>query len=96
MLQSVHCDPPVAGYVEPEPDYDMNIYSNPDAAAWTDFYCEKNPDADWGTMMGWFSNAMMAMHDHVERKHEQAGAGGKLKMPILMDDTVVEVTIGRE
>lgn len=45
--------------------YDMSIHSNPDAAAWTKFFREKNPDCnvDDQTMFGWFANAMMAMHD---------------------------------
>ena len=47
------------------PSYDMSIHSNPDAAAWTKFFREKNPDCnvDDQTMFGWFANAMMAMHD---------------------------------
>jgi hypothetical protein len=45
--------------------YDMSIHSNPDAAAWTKLFRETNPDCnvDDQTMLGWFANAMMAMHD---------------------------------
>ena len=47
-------------------DYDMSIHTNPDAVAWAKFFCESNPGVmDEGSMIGWFSNAMMAMHDHL-------------------------------
>ena len=46
-------------------DYDLRIHQNPDAMAWAKLYCEKNPEADEATMLGWFANAMMAMHDHL-------------------------------
>lgn len=52
-----------------EPDYDMSIHSNPDAAAWAKFYIETWPDGcdDEETMIGWFANAMMAMADSMEK-----------------------------
>jgi hypothetical protein len=48
-------------------DYDMSIHTNPDARAWAKFFIEKNPDStvDEEGMIGWFANAMMAMHDHM-------------------------------
>lgn len=53
-------------------DYDMSIHTNPDARAWAKFYTEtKAKSADPANfdneenMLGWFANAMMAMHDHV-------------------------------
>ena len=53
-------------------DYDMSIHTNPDARAWAKFYIETKalagnpPDFDdEDTMIGWFANAMMAMHDHL-------------------------------
>ena len=56
-------------------DYDMSIHTNPDARAWAKFYIEtkaafeaKNPGVrydDEEMMIGWFANAMMAMHDHM-------------------------------
>lgn len=48
-------------------DYDMSIHINPDAMAWVQFFRECNPDCnvDDDLMLGWFSNAMMAMHDHI-------------------------------
>jgi hypothetical protein len=56
-------------------DYDMSIHTNPDAKAWAKFYCESrdtyeatNPGKrfdDEDNMLGWFANAMMAMHDHL-------------------------------
>ena len=52
-------------------DYDMTIHNNPDAMAWAKFFVETTKDMDRsvfedeGYMVGWFANAMMAMHDHV-------------------------------
>ncbi len=51
-------------------DYDLSIHTNPDAVAWAKFFMEtmeNNPDykIDEEIMIGWFSNAMMAMHDHL-------------------------------
>jgi hypothetical protein len=50
--------------------YDMNIHTNPDAQAWAKFFCktiQENPaiELDESYMIGWFANAMMAMHDHL-------------------------------
>ena len=49
------------------PHYDMSIHSNPSAMAWTKFFRECWPECnlDDETMLGWFANAMMAMHDHI-------------------------------
>ena len=53
-------------------DYDRSIHSNPDASVWAKFFMEckeKNSweikDIDEGLMIGWFANAMMAMHDNI-------------------------------
>ena len=53
-------------------DYDMAIHTNPDAVAWARFYAEtRSKSADPANfdseenMVGWFANAMMAMHDHL-------------------------------
>ena len=46
-------------------EYDMSIHQNPDAKAWAQFDCQCLPDADEELMVGWFANAMMAMHDHL-------------------------------
>ena len=55
-----------------KPVYDMNIHSNPDAMAWAKFFMDtwkrnkwELEEIDEGLMMGWFANAMMAMHDHI-------------------------------
>jgi hypothetical protein len=52
---------------ETTPEYDRSIHSNPDAAAWARFFCQTfapgTPVPDEATMLGWFANAMMAMHD---------------------------------
>ena len=50
--------------------YDMSIHSNPDAAAWAAFFKQTFPDSDEDLMHGWFSNAMMAMHDHVRGERD--------------------------
>ena len=49
-------------------DYDRSIHTNPDAMAWTEFFRSQNPDCNVpdDVMLGWFANAMMAMHDHVK------------------------------
>lgn len=48
-------------------DYDMSIHTNPDAAAWTKFFMERNPNCgiEEDVMIGWFANAMMATHDYL-------------------------------
>lgn len=56
--------------------YDMSIHTNPDAMAWAKFYVECRDNFynagregrfdDEDNMLGWFSNAMMAMHDHIK------------------------------
>ena len=51
-------------------DYDRSIHTNPDASAWAKFFMETKAKNNWTIdqideelMLGWFSNAMMAMHD---------------------------------
>jgi hypothetical protein len=48
-------------------NYDKGIHVNPDAREWAKFYCSCHPgaDKDMDDLVGWFSNAMMAMHDHL-------------------------------
>lgn len=48
-------------------DYDLSIHTNPDARAWAKFFMECNPgiNIEEDMMIGWFANAMMAMHDHL-------------------------------
>lgn len=56
-------------------DYDMSIHTNPDATAWARFYTQTREQFeasgrdgrfdDEENMVGWFANAMMAMHDHL-------------------------------
>lgn len=48
--------------------YDMSIHTNPDAMAWVRLFRECNPDCNVpdDSMLMWFSNAMMAMHDHLK------------------------------
>ena len=56
-------------------DYDMSIHGNPDAKAWAEFFIKtKNEHKDYPIdleiMIGWFANAMMAMHDHIYNKED--------------------------
>lgn len=50
----------------------MSIHTNPDARAWAKFFVETYKKSDdkaafiaEDNMLGWFANAMMAMHDHM-------------------------------
>jgi len=52
--------------------YEPHIHSNTDAQMWAKYFIkikEKNnwkiEDIDEELMLGWFANAMMAMHDHI-------------------------------
>lgn len=58
-------------------DYDRSIHSNPDARAWAALFVQYfppgSPCPDEGTMLGWFANAMMAMHDHLRSPHPLVG-----------------------
>lgn len=56
-------------------EYDMTIHQSTDAAKWAKFFIETrnktNFEIDESLMIGWFANAMMAMHDHVCREKDQ-------------------------
>jgi len=59
-------------------DYDMKIHSNPDAQAWAKFFIHTKEKAGWqiedideSLMLGWFSNAMMAMHDYLKSQRTE-------------------------
>ena len=61
----------------------MTIHTNPDAMAWAKFFMQTKSESGWkledideALMVGWFANAMMAMHDHL--KPECA--------PVVLDD----------
>ena len=72
-------------------DYDMTIHHNPDAQAWAKFFIDTTKDMDRDVfrdesyMVVWFSNAMMAMHDHlyvteiVRRQNEAANEIERLR-----------------
>lgn len=49
-------------------EYDRAIHHNPDAKAWADMFVATFPGlADkHDLMVGWFANAMMAMHDYLK------------------------------
>jgi len=51
---------------------EASIHSNPDAQVWAAYFMFykylndwKTEDIDEALMLGWFANAMMAMHDHL-------------------------------
>lgn len=74
-LKAALSAPPAADPWTPSgADYDRNIHHNPDAKAWADLFVATFPGlADkHGLMIGWFSNAMMAMHDWLKSKEEAA------------------------
>ena len=80
-------------------DYDMSIHTNPDAQEWARFYIEckaKSPDPAAfdaeDNMIGWFANAMMAMHDHL------TGAQGVEDKPMSTNeqDDAQDSTVGAE
>lgn len=49
---------------------DLTIHTNQDAMAWTKYFRECSPECNVSDdlMLTWFSNAMMAMHDHLMLK----------------------------
>jgi len=55
-------------------EYDRAIHHNPDAKAWADLFVQTFPaQADQHELMlGWFANAMMAMHDWLKTKESPA------------------------
>ena len=60
--------------------YDMNIHSKPDAQAWARLFISmieeqslRLEDIDESLMIGWFANAMMAMHDHIKSQRTWVG-----------------------
>lgn len=62
-------------------DYDRAIHRNPDAKAWADFFVATFPgQADkHDLMIGWFANAMMAMHDYLKA---QQSAPERVSVPV--------------
>lgn len=56
-------------------EYDHSIHMNPDAKAWAEFFMKTKEENKWSLedidkelMIGWFANAMMAMHDHLHHE----------------------------
>jgi hypothetical protein len=84
-------------------DYDRNIHHNPDAMAWAKFFVETTKDmgrevfCDEGYMVGWFANAMMAMHDSI-KPHESADEIERLReaLNILLNGVLPNVMLTRE
>lgn len=56
-------------------DYDISIHSSRDAREWATLFIDtwkdvnRKPDLD--VMIGWFANAMMAMHDSIHQNEIQ-------------------------
>lgn len=70
-------------------DYDRSIHTNPDAKVWAEFFMKTKDEKNWSLddideslMIGWFANAMMAMHDHIHNK---------LKVKPVTDDEIMEI-----
>lgn len=57
-------------------DYDMLIHMNRDAYAWASFFVDTYPGLaeHKDVMLGWFANAMMAMHDSIRSEETKAKA----------------------
>ena len=86
-LQPLYTTPPSSAeqWKPSGAEYDRNIHNNPDAAAWADFFMATFPNcgADRDTMLGWFANAMMAVHDSMPSTAEvEARALERLKKDI--------------
>lgn len=47
----------------------QRLYATTDAAVWTDEFCKLNPGMDWGTMVGWFANAIETAKSIESEKH---------------------------
>jgi hypothetical protein len=65
-------------------DYDMKIHSNPNAQAWAKFFIHTKDKKSWrledideSLMLGWFANAMMAMHDSQRTEQNFCSRCGK-------------------
>lgn len=69
-------------------DYDRSIHSNRDAKAWADFFVATYPGlADkHDIMLGWFANAMMAMHDSLKQEARRVA-------PELTDEQMRELIL---
>lgn len=68
-------------------EYDRAIHHNPDAKAWADLFVQTFPaQADQHELMlGWFANAMMAMHDHLAQKEKPAAQDVEALVEALKD-----------
>lgn len=68
-----------------EEDYDRSIHFNPDAKAWADLFVQTYPGlADkHDVMLGWFANAMMAMHDHIKAQSS----------PVAVSDAALDAAV---
>ena len=50
-----------------EREWDYSLHTNPSAQAWAEAFAKMYPTCNvrHDVMIGWFANAMMAMHDHL-------------------------------
>ena len=69
-------------------EYDMSIHSSADASDWAKFYKKTFPDADESLMLGWFANAMMAMHDNLHREQIEPLEAENAKLKKDLHDAV--------
>jgi hypothetical protein len=80
--------------------YDMSIHTNPDATAWARFYVETRERFtaegrpgrfdDEENMVGWFANAMMAMHDHLTGERVTVLPDGSAFFAATVPDTAAK------
>lgn len=61
----------------PQSSKEIELIGNMDAAAWTNEFLRIKPDAnDWGTMVGWFANAIMAGYDTAMKRNRESPSVG--------------------
>lgn len=58
--------------IKPAAKSENEVLSTIDAHVWATDYCRLNPGADYGTMLAWFANSIMAGYDHAERKARES------------------------
>ena len=49
---------------------DLHLHETTDASVWARQFCAQHPEADEGTMIAWFANAIMAGYDKARRECE--------------------------
>jgi hypothetical protein len=84
---------PVAQCVQGLPDWD---FQSMDAKVWTDAFIARYPHMDWGVMIGWFANAMMAAFDEATRRASPQPAVPECVWTLKPDARDYETSCGAE